>query len=133
MRGFTQFKNDPGRLQRWKEDIFFIMRHKDLDYFQLKFSYGTPIKVVALQYSIKSDGSIQSDTDSGGINYYQFPINTQVSISVMRHGSDEVSDYLRSRNWGTNATFVSGNSESAGSYSKEGYGTNREKFGEWEQ
>jgi len=133
MRGFDRFESDPGRLLRWKEDLFFIMKHEDLNYFQLQFSYGTPTKKVALQYTIMSDGSIHSDTDSGGINYFQFPANTLINIVVQRYGNSEVEKYLESRGWGTDGKFVGGGHKSAGEYSKENFGTKREKYGEWEQ
>lgn len=133
MRGFHQFGRNSSKLQEWKEDLFFIMKHEDLNYFQLQFSYGTPLKNVALQYTIQANGEIHSDNDSGGINYFVFPANTKISIVVKRYGNSEVAEYLKSRGWGTNGKFVTGASESAGAYSKEGYGTKREKYGEWEK
>lgn len=133
LRGFNQFEANPNQLKEWKEDLFYIMTKQDLDYFQLKFSYGTPSKTVALEYKVKSDGTIHSDNDSGKINYRQFPPDTTVSIVVLLYGNKEVETYLNSRGWGDNGIFVEGSTSNAGSYSKDGYGVNRNKIGQWEQ
>ncbi|AEA42424.1 hypothetical protein [Fluviicola taffensis] len=133
LRGFDQFEANPNQLKEWKEDLFYIMTKQDLDYFQLKFSHGIPRKTVALEYKVKSDGTIHSDNDSGKINYRQFPANTTVSIVVRRYGNKEVGEYLESKGWGNNGIFVDGSTSNAGSYSKDGYGVNRNKIGQWEQ
>lgn len=133
LRGFDQFENNPNQLGKWKEDLFFIMVNQDLDYFQLQFTHGVPKKTVALQYTVKSDGTIHSDNDSGRINYHQFPKNTIINIVVLRYGNNDVGEYLKSKGWGNNGVFVEGSTSNAGSYSKDGYGVNRNKIGQWGQ
>lgn len=131
-RNFDQFEKKPGKLLSWKEDLYFIMQHEDLSSFQIQFTHGNPTKNLAIHYDIKADGSIQTDSNSGGVNYWNFPKDTIIGLVVEMPKKQIVLDHLKKRNWGMNGKFVEGNEEKAGAYSKDGYGANRKKIGKWE-
>lgn len=132
-RGFDQFRRNPAEINLWIEIINFMMEKQDLASFQIQFTYGSPTKNVALQYDILADGSIKSDSESGKINYYQFPEDTTLSLVVSTKGNFEVAEFLEKKGWTHPANYIEGETQNAGSYSKNDIGTNRNKKGLWEQ
>lgn len=131
-RGFDYFKSNPNVLQKWKEDLFFLMTNGVLNEFQIQFfSNG---KEWAVEYTIKADGSIQGDNSSGGVNYWEIPASARVGIvaSWSRH-KPHVEDEMKARDWISGASYIDGDLIDDGAYSKNGYGATKGRRGAWTQ
>lgn len=120
MRGFTFLDNNPKWFERYRIDILYILLHQDLKTFQVQFKHGGNEN--ALQYIIKSDNSIQSNRDSGGVNYQNIHKDAEINIVIELHGDPKVWDELEMRGWRKNASMVTGQETNKGAYSKDGYG-----------
>ncbi len=126
-RGFDQFKNSPNFLKELKEDLLFIMTNEDLKLFQLQFINGAEER--AVEYEIKSDGTIYTDNDSGGVNYWDLPDSVEIRIVIKRKGSAYVWEELQKRGWVSGATLIEGSATSIGAYSNGGYGATKKLIG----
>ena len=114
-RGFDFIEDHPDYLENLRDDLYYIMIHEDLKMFQFQFdSHG---KREAVEYQVLSDGTVQQDSDSGGIDYWDFDRSAKIRTVVRRHGNKKVSDYLVERGWSTGGSFVEGREETVGSYS----------------
>jgi hypothetical protein len=130
-RGFYFIENNPSWLQKMKEDIFFVMTEKALEKFQIQF-HDTNQNSWAVEYEVKSDGSIFQDSESGGIDYWEIPANASINIIMDRDVENKkVTDYLNLRGWGTGGQFVEGDFIDDGAYSKNGFGTTKGRRGAW--
>jgi hypothetical protein len=130
-RGFEQLEGN-NRLQKWKEDIFFLMTNQVLKSFQIQFK-GSGSKEWAVEFEIKADGSVQSDNESGGINYWEIPNDAIVDLLVKwEKGKKIVDDEMESRGWITRGSYIEGSLLDNGSYSKSGYGATKGRRGSWE-
>jgi Bacterial HORMA domain family 1 len=102
-RGFKY----PGKqeIQNWRDDLLFLMKHKALIKFQIKFEFPSGGKE-AWEYILKSDNSIQVDNKSGGKDLYDYHTDTSVSIVISRdHSKAEVNEYLEKRGWVSGRTL----------------------------
>lgn len=132
-RGFHFVENNPSWLQKIKEDIFFVMTEKALEKFQIQF-HGSDENSRAVEYEVKSDGSIFQDSESGGIDYWEIPANVEINVTLKRDEKNEkVTDYLNKRGWGNDGQFVEGEFIDDGAYSKDGFGTTKGRRGAWKQ
>lgn len=132
-RGFEFFKENPGKLTDWKEDLDFILSHNALRKFQLQF-HAPGGRAWAIEYVVHTDSSIQRDSDSGGVDFWEIPIDANINILVDRDpDNQEVSDYLAERGWGTGGFFIGGPVSDGGAYSQEGFGVTKGRRGTWNQ
>jgi hypothetical protein len=126
-RRFPCLKPYPNWLQELKEDLFFIMIHEDLELFQFQFKHSG--KDRAIEYRVKSDGTIYADDESGKIDYWLLPDDVEISVVVRRYGDPKVWMELQKNGWTNNGSMVEGNVSHVGSYSKDGYGATKQLIG----
>lgn len=130
LRGFTFLDENPGWLDKYKEDLLYVLLQQDLKTFQIQFKYGG--KEAALQYTIVADGTIHSNRNSGGINYRDIHKDASVGITMVRNNNPKVWDELQRRGgWGTGGKLIAGSEMNKGAYSKEGFGAEIKLIGTW--
>lgn len=129
-RGFDCLKPTSKWLQELKEDLYFIMVNKDLEFFQIQFKHSSGNR--AIEYKVKSDGSIHADNESGRIDYWIIPRDAIIYIVVRRYGDEKVGAELQKNGWTENGSMIQGNTTNAGAYSKDGYGATKKLIGTWE-
>jgi hypothetical protein len=99
---------------------------------QLKCTGHSPI---ALEYTISSDGTLQSSDSAGGIDFFALPVGTKAGLYVTLTDealrSQAVLGYLRQRNWTFGGQAVTGGGTQDRTYSVDGYGVIRNKIGAW--
>lgn len=129
-RGFNYFEKNPNKLQKWKDDMFYLMTNKALEKFQMQFFDDG--NEWAVEYVIKSDGTIHQDNNSGGIDYWEIPATASPNLVVTRDKSRKhINDYMDSRGWTSGASYVEGDLIDDGAYSKNGYGATKGRKGAW--
>jgi hypothetical protein len=109
------------KCDQWREDLLYIIDKRAMSYFQFQFK--------------KADGSeISSDDNTGGIDYWELPSDTKVSLLVNLNISSinyaEVNEELNNRGWGSGQS-LSGTQQYLKSYSKDGFGYKQSKIGAW--
>ena len=79
------------------------------------------------------DGTVAEDASTGKIDYFDLPDGTVVSLlAVPRQGKLEtILPELAARGWGQNGRALPGDGTRDSAYSKDGYGLQRMKIGEW--
>lgn len=85
-----------------------------------------------LRYVVSDDGSLAEDGASGGINYYMLPESTRATLFMkLRQGqpADRAREYLRKRGWTFNGVALEGSPGRDRTYSRDGYGLTRYRFG----
>ncbi len=116
--------------ESWRRDIQYLLDNQVMSFFQFQFILPNGTRK-ALQYNLKNDGSIHSDEVSGGVNYWSFPEGTKVTLFVHLNefspNYHKVMQKLADDGWGT-GNSITGNSQYDRSYSKDGYGLNRNKI-----
>ena len=65
-------------IDRWKDDLFYMLSKDALSYFELRVSISGQIKA-AWRYEISIDGSVTTSDKGGGINFYDFPNDSILS------------------------------------------------------
>ncbi|EAY25431.1 hypothetical protein M23134_06690 [Microscilla marina ATCC 23134] len=119
----------------WRADLLYLLNKQVLSQFEFQFRKPNGEQIGGLCQVVKNDGSISIDDDSGGNDFYNLPSNTHVSLLAIldteAHNYNEANEELEKRGWGNNGKKLTGASNSHGSYSKDGYGLNIKKFGEW--
>ena len=119
------------KAKRWMEDLLYLLNARVLNYFELQFYSFSRIKFGGYKYSLSEDGSLHENSDSGGIDPYDFPAGTSVGlfadIDNSKKNISEVMEYLACRGWGTNGSALSGQETYERAYSKDGYGLKRFK------
>jgi len=114
---------------KWVTDLTYLQVQGVLECFELQLngrSYG-------LRYTVRSDGSIQQNTASGGLDVYGLPARTTVQLYAhLRDDTPQrVYDELARRGWGTNGKRIDAPESEHRSFSSEGYGLTRAKLGTW--
>ena len=122
------------RADQIRSDVLYLLNKQVLEYFQLQFKKPDGTEIGGLHYELKSDGQIYSDEDSGNINYWMLSSDTKVNllVSLNRSASNiqEVDEQLEEWGWGTGKS-LEGTRQALKSYSKDGYGLNQSKIGDW--
>ena len=117
----------------WRSELFYIVSKKALKHFQFQFTKPGGTKV-GLHYELKSDGTINTNDKSGGIDYWNLPSGTTVYLLVtLDYESSriaEVKEQIAKWGWGTGSA-LDGTSEFLKSYSKDGFGFKQSKIGQW--
>lgn len=130
-RGFDFFDENPDKLQKWREDIYYLMTNEVLQKFQIQFKQ-TDGEEWAVEFEIRADGSIQRDSESGGIDYWEIPEDVNVGIvASWSRNKKHVEEEMIRRNWTKGATYIGGDLIDDGSYSKSGYGASKGRRGAW--
>ena len=127
-RGFTTVK--PASLKEWRDDIQYIMEQNALYHFEIQFQYG--LHSWAVRSEVNKYGGITRDDSSGGLDFYNIPAGASLNIVVNRDTADEaVSNYLARRGWTSGGAFIAEGGNSDRAYSKDGFGVNRKKLGDF--
>lgn len=120
-RKFNHITTDD--LKEWRGVIQYIMERNALYKFELQFTKGN--QEWAVGYEVDKQGNIARDDDSGGIDFYSIPADASLSILVRRDRSnEEITKYLEKLGWGTGGTFLTEESDTHKSFSKDGFGVN---------
>jgi len=118
-------------IDKWWRDISYVMYAKALKKVELQFRLPEG-KEWAITYSIVSDGNIYRDDKSGRNDFWNLPDGIQVSIVISRdHENINVSEYLEKQGWTSGGTYVQGNESDHGGYSKNEFGVNITRTGDW--
>lgn len=120
---------DRERAIGWVSDLIYLQVKQCLEFFELQLngrSYG-------LRYTISSDGSIQENSPSGGLDVYGLPAGTTVQLYAhLRDGTPQaIFDELARRGWGFNGRKMEAPESERRAFSSDGYGITRAKLGAW--
>lgn len=119
---------------KWYEDILYVLSKEAANYFEIQFK-SSSIKQCGIRYEVSDDGYIYENSESGGIDYYSLPHDTEVSLflSLRSYSAkyNEVLQELSNRGWGKNGKALESSMVRERSYSKNGYGLVRNKVGDW--
>jgi hypothetical protein len=120
---------DRANAQKWADDVTYLQIEDAIDFFELQLNGRT----VGLRYTVSSDGSIQQDSASGGLDIYGLPAGTTVRLYAhLRSGIPQrVRDELGRRGWGFNGQKMEAVESEHRSFSNGGYGITRTKLGTW--
>jgi hypothetical protein len=117
----------------WEKSILYCMDKEALQSFELQFEPPNSLKR-GLRYILSDDGSLIEDSKAGGIDYGNLPDGTKVNIVITLKDSrrNMVIDQLQNWGWGSNGEYLKANASRDLAYSKDGYGLERQKVGDWE-
>lgn len=117
------------RALKWVEDLTYLQLVEALEFFELQIngrSFG-------LRYTVRSDGSVQQNSASGGLDVYGLPAGTTVQLYA--HLRDitprRVYEELGRRGWGTDGRKIEAPESEYRSFSSNGYGLTRATLGTW--
>lgn len=120
------------RANKIRDHLLYFQKIKVLDFFEFQFKKSDGAKIGGLHYKLHSDGYIYTDDDSGQINFWGLPKNTNMTFFVSFDQSssniDKADEYTK--NWGTGNQLI-GDSVYMKAYSKEEYGFKQNKIGKW--
>ena len=107
----------------------YLQVKKCLEFFELQLNGRS----CGLRYTVSSDGSVQQNSPSGGLDVYGLPAGTTVQLYAhLRDGtSQSVYDELALRGWGFNGRKMEAPESERRAFSSEGYGITRAKLGTW--
>jgi hypothetical protein len=124
---------DYDRAKEWMKDLLFLLNARVLNYFEIQAYSSNGSRLGGYKYALKDDGSLQENSQSGGIDPYDLPSGATVGlfadIDYSKRNIEEVKQYLARRGWGTNGSPLAGQASYERAYSKDGYGLERYKIG----
>jgi len=120
---------DRERALDWAADLTYLQIEESLEFFELQLNgrfYG-------LRYVVCSDGSVQQNSEAGGLDVYGLPSSTTIQLYVhLRARTPQyVYDELARRGWAFNGQKIEAPESEHRSFSSEGYGLTRAKLGTW--
>jgi hypothetical protein len=120
---------DRERAVKWISDLTYLQLKECLAFFELQLdgrSYG-------LRYKICSDGSVQQNSPSGGLDVYGIPPGTVVQLyaHLREVAPSSVFEELARRGWGFNGLKIEAPEAEHRAFSRDGYGITRAKLGTW--
>lgn len=117
---------------KWIEQLSYLQHQEALGFFEIQVQPPSGDRF-GLRYTVKSDGSLQQDSASGGVDIYGLPSGTNVSLYAhLRAGTSQaVYDWLAARGWGFNGRKLEAASSAQRVFSSDGYGLMRETVGTW--
>jgi hypothetical protein len=120
--------------QGWTEELTFILKHRGAKRFQVQL-HCPGRATIALDYQVRSDGTVHESGTGGGIDYFALPAGTHAGLVVILDDAAPhaaiVRAYTVQRGWGTGGQTVPGEPVRDRAYSKDGYGVVRGKVGDW--
>ena len=123
------------RADEWSEVVTYLLIEDALDGFQVQFDMASRAPY-CIHYAVSTDGSIQSDSPSGGLDYYSIAPGTPVSFCLNLKPSRRAAAHawLQMRGgWTFNGKLLVGDDTEARSFSSGGFGVTRSKRGSWLQ
>lgn len=123
-------KISASELEGYRDDLLYLMHQKALISFELQF-FGPNNAKWGLHYKLIESG-LSIDDRSGGNDFWEIPQNAGFNL-VLRydHTNQKAKEYLDQHGWNDGASFIEGDPSNDGSYSKDGYGFNFGKKGDW--
>ena len=120
---------DRARAQKWAEDLTYLQIEDAIDFFELQLNGRS----LGLRYAVSSDGTVQQDSASGGLDIYGLPPGTTVKLYAnLRSGiPQQVRDELKRRGWAFSGEKMEAEESDRRSFSSGGYGVTRSKLGTW--
>jgi hypothetical protein len=120
---------DRARAQEWADDLTYLQVEEAIDFFELQINGRS----LGLRYTVSSDGSLQQDSASGGLDIYGLPASTKVSLYAhLRTGiPSHVREELKRRGWGFTGQKMEAEESEHRSFSSGGYGLTRTRLGTW--
>jgi hypothetical protein len=120
---------DRDRALKWISDLTYLQLKECLEFFELQLNGRS----CGLRYTVSSDGSVQQNSPSGGLDLYGLPAGTTVQLYAhLRDGTPQsVYDELALRGWGFNGRKMEAPESEHRAFSSEGYGISRVKLGTW--
>ena len=121
------------RVDEWSEVVTYLLIEDALDGFQVQFDM-TSSSPYCIHYAVSSDGSIRSDSSSGGLDYYGIAAGTPVSFCLNLKSSKRAvaQKWLLARpGWTADGRILAGDDAEARSFSSGGFGVTRSKRGAW--
>jgi hypothetical protein len=111
IRGFASKET----IEKWKDDLFYMLS-KEIE--------------AAWRYEVSSDGSLTTSDRGGGINFYDFPNNSILSLAIKRQTNlpNQVNEEINCRGWTSSVKTLTSNQTKERSYSKDGYGVTRHRL-----
>lgn len=122
----------PARADAWQADLIALQLIDALASFQIQFAAKSAAPY-CVNYDVSSDGSIQADAASGGLDMYGIPAGTPVTLCV-RLRTDKYAAgraLLEQRGWTFNGKLIDAADSELRSFSTGGYGITRSKRGTW--
>lgn len=107
--------------EKWIEDITYILNKYALKYFEIQLYDSKDGNFKSYHYDVDSWGFLSSNDKSGGINYFDIPSGTTLSLFVaLDKDSSNYSKILKelteNRGWGTNGKAMTGTTSYERSY-----------------
>jgi Bacterial HORMA domain family 1 len=121
------------RADEWAEVVTYLLLEEALDGFQVQFDMASHAPY-CIHYAISTDGSIQADSPSGGLDYYGIVAGTPVGFCLNLKSSKRAlaHAWLQARGgWTFNGRLLAGDDAEARSFSSGGFGVTRSKRGAW--
>lgn len=123
---------DRARAAKWTGDLIYLQVKQALAFFELQIK-SPGIDRFGLRYVVSSDGSIQQDSASGGLDLYGLPKGT--TVTLFAHLKDnipsEIREELKRRGWGFDGSKLDAPESEHRAFSNSGYGITRSKIGTW--
>lgn len=120
---------DTARAQKWTQDLTYLQLQEVLEFFELQINGRS----LGLRYYVRSDGSVQQDSTSGGLDVYGLPRGSTIQLyaHLRRDTPQRIYDELRQRGWGFNGQKIEAPESGHRTFSREGYSLIRAKLGTW--
>lgn len=120
---------------KWYEDILYVLSKEAADFFEIQLR-SSSLEQCGIRYEVSDDGYIYEESESGGIDYYGLPNDTQAFLFLkLRTNSANYSEVIEelqnNRGWGTKGEALDNAIVRERAYSKDGYGLVRNKVGTW--
>jgi hypothetical protein len=121
------------RAKKWCEDLTYLLDMQAISEFQIQYHHSDGRKG-GLGYRVNDAGQLFTDDSSGGLDLYGIG-RPNVSI-VITYSTGclrllEVEAELCKRGWTNNGRLLTGGTHDH-TYSRNGYGLQRLRFGDWE-
>src|SRR3989337_3915779 len=105
---------DYGKAESWIEDLTYILNKKAMKSFELQLYNPSGVRFKSYRYEVNMWGQVTSGDKSGGINYFDFPASTKISLfAELDKSSNNYASVLKElteiRGWGTNGSAMNGN------------------------
>ncbi len=116
----------------WVADLTYLQLQEVLEFFEVQLCTPAGARF-GLRYTVSSDGSVQQDSASGGLDIYGLASGTHANLyaHLCNETPAHVWDELRRRGWSRSGNRLEGSASEQRTFSSGGYGLIRQKLGAW--
>lgn len=121
------------RADEWAEVVSYLLIAEALDGFQVQFDMAGRAPY-CIHYAVSTDGSIRSDSPSGGLDYYGIAAGTPVTFCLNLTAAKRAAAnaWLKQRGgWTFDGKLLPGDDSDSRSFSSGGFAVTRSKRGTW--